>query len=159
MLNAQPVDLPATLARLDLPEPQQTQMLEKLSEAAAQERAVEAEIDSKIGALSASIAANNTKYLDKSIDIQALPAIDKPITREILEARYAMRPRAAEFTAAGVWICRGLTFTRPICKAVCLKIASSKGPAYHKAIWPAASLSTLAIWAMPSLPMPIFPRP
>ena len=89
MRAAQPVDLPATLARLDLPEPQQTQMLEQLSAAAAQERAVEAEIDSKIGALSASIAANNTKYLDKSIDIQALPAIDKPITREILEARYA----------------------------------------------------------------------
>ncbi len=67
MRAAQPVDLPATLARLDLPEPQQTQMLEQLSAAAAQERAVEAEIDSKIGALSAAIAANNTKYLDKSI--------------------------------------------------------------------------------------------
>ncbi len=87
MLRAKPVDIKATMARLNLPKAEQERMLHQLSEVDAQQKAVEAQVDQQIGALNAALAANKLHFPEPGLP--TLPAIPGSLTRATLEARYA----------------------------------------------------------------------
>jgi uncharacterized protein YjbI with pentapeptide repeats len=89
-LTSRPVDVKASMARLDLPKAEQARMMQQLSEVTAQQKAVEAELSQKMGTLDAALAANKLKYPQPGLPpLPALSAGSLKLTREVLEARYA----------------------------------------------------------------------